>query len=183
MSLSLEQLIESLDTHTLTTFDGPAFRMHNPAWAWSPLSGEGAKRMGGRFNPKGYHAFYLGLTISACYHEIAAGMPVKLLDPQITCSYRIKINGILDLRPYAELFAAPWRLQRLQGVEPPGWQLCAAIHQLRETKGIEIKGLWVPSYQAENIENLVLFYWDKGEVDFYDPDDKMRLIYGDKVSF
>ncbi|MCY4058561.1 MAG: RES domain-containing protein [Gammaproteobacteria bacterium] len=32
---------------------GVVYRAHDPRWAWSPLSGEGARRFGGRFNKAG----------------------------------------------------------------------------------------------------------------------------------
>ena len=31
-------------------FRGTVYRAHNPQWSWTPLSGEGASRHGGRFN-------------------------------------------------------------------------------------------------------------------------------------
>ena len=30
-------------------FRGTVYRAHNPQWVWTPLSGEGARRYGGRF--------------------------------------------------------------------------------------------------------------------------------------
>ena len=32
---------------------GVVYRAHNPQWSWTPLSGEGARRHGGRFNRRG----------------------------------------------------------------------------------------------------------------------------------
>jgi RES domain-containing protein len=34
-------------------YAGTVYRAHNPEWAWSPLSGEDARRHGGRFNRLG----------------------------------------------------------------------------------------------------------------------------------
>ncbi|MGB0496480.1 MAG: RES family NAD+ phosphorylase, partial [Kangiellaceae bacterium] len=46
----------------LIGFNGIVFRAHNPKWAYQPDSGEGAARLGGRFNPKGTPAFYTSLS-------------------------------------------------------------------------------------------------------------------------
>ena len=34
------------------------YRAHNPRWSFAPLSGAGAARYGGRFNPTGMEALY-----------------------------------------------------------------------------------------------------------------------------
>ena len=43
-------------------FRGLAYRAHNPQWSWMPLSGEGARRYGGRFNRRGFPALNTSLT-------------------------------------------------------------------------------------------------------------------------
>lgn len=179
MPQNIDQLIERLDTHERVCWSGPAFRMHNPVWAWSPLSGEGARRAGGRFNPKGASAFYLSLKVNTCLAEVSAGTSTKLLDPQLLCSYSINIDGLLDLRPYVDIFSAPWRLLLLQGIEPPGWQLYRAVVNDGALPGI--KGFLVPSYQVEKEDNLVLLDWDRQEVELHDPDGRMAAVYGEKL--
>jgi RES domain-containing protein len=181
MPQNISQLLNQLDTLELVSYSGPAFRMHNPVWAWSPLSGEGAKRMGGRFNPKGTSAFYMGLKVNTCLAEVSAGTSTKLLAPQVLCSYSVNIDGLLDLRPYYDMFAVPWRLSRLQGIEPPGWQLCTAIGLLGEARAAAIKGFLVPSYQAERADNLVLLRWNHNEVELHDPDGTMAAVYGERL--
>ena len=39
-------------------FRGIVYRAHDPRWSWPPVSGEGARRYGGRFNRIGVEAFY-----------------------------------------------------------------------------------------------------------------------------
>jgi RES domain-containing protein len=174
---NITQLIEQLGTQKLVSYAGPAFRMHNPVWAWSPLSGEGAMRTGGRFNPKGSPAFYLGLKVNTCLTEVSFGTSTKLLDPQLLCPYNINIDGLLDLRAdFHDVFSAPWRLLRLQGLEPPGWQLYKAAAAFGQ-----IKGFLVSSYQAEKEDNLVLLHWDRREVTLHDPDGRMAAVYGEKL--
>jgi len=38
-----------------------AYRVHQPRWAFDPISGAGAAAEGGRANRKGLHALYLAL--------------------------------------------------------------------------------------------------------------------------
>ena len=43
-------------------FQGLVYRAHNPEWSWTPLSGEGARRPGGRFNHRGVPALYTSIS-------------------------------------------------------------------------------------------------------------------------
>ncbi|ENM5770898.1 RES domain-containing protein [Vibrio mimicus] len=177
MSHSLTELLKNLGGQTLTAYSGAAFRMHNPVWAWSPLSMEGAVRTGGRFNPKGSPALYLGLSVAACHAEVAGGATGAVLSPQLLCSYTVDIRGILDLRAhYHECFEPAWRIQRLQGKEPPGWQLYRAL-----TAHPEINGLLVSSYMLPGESDLVLFRWPSGGVQLHDPDGRLSAVYGQRL--
>jgi RES domain-containing protein len=176
---NFDLLIENLANQKLSSFTGPAFRMHNPVWAWSPMSKQGAVITGGRFNPKGSPALYFGLSLKSCMAEISGGISTKLVDPQILCSYQVKIDGLIDLRTddYYEIFSAPWRLLKLQKLEPPGWKLYKAA-----TEFPNIKGFIVPSYQVKGESNLVLVHWKQEEVKIHDPDGRMKSVYGDRLT-
>jgi RES domain-containing protein len=54
-------------------FQGTCFRGHDPKWAFTPLSGDGAKAKGGRFKPIGVPALYLALTVEGLFVEMAHG--------------------------------------------------------------------------------------------------------------
>lgn len=178
MADKLAQLLSELSSQPLVSYSGPAFRMHNPVWAWSPLSCEGAVKTGGRFNPKGSPALYFSLNANTCLAEVSAGISTKLIDPQVLCSYQITIDGLLDLRAdHSETFAPPWRLMKLQKREPPGWKLYRAVAALPK-----IKGFIVPSYQSPGERNLVLLHWRKREVELHDPDGRMAQVYGDNFT-
>jgi RES domain-containing protein len=172
----LEHLLENIATQKLISFSGTAYRMHNPVWAWSPLSRQGAKITGGRFNPKGMGALYLSLNANTCIAEVSGGTSSKLLDPQLLCSYQIDIDGLLDLRNEYDTFALAWRIMRLQKLSPPGWKLAKAA-----LENSDIKGFLVPSYQVDNECNLVLLRWQKGDVTLHDPDNSMKAVYGSKL--
>jgi len=77
-------------------FRGVVYRAHNPRWAFSPLSGEGAARTGGRFNRPGTPALYTSLTLETAVREAAQGFPHKF-DPLTLCSYDVDCEDIADL--------------------------------------------------------------------------------------
>lgn len=154
-------------------FVGPAYRAHDPRWAFSPLSGAGAAITGGRFNRKGQPALYLSLDPIGAITEVQYGLPGRQL-PLTLCRYDIDCDGIVDLRtPEArdksgvalETLAAPWL------------DVAAAPSQVLSTQLIAAgaAGLLVPSFAfraTERFTNLVLWRWGPElphKVDVFDP--------------
>lgn len=75
-------------------FTRPVFRAHNPEWAWSPASGEGARRFGGRFNRPGRPALYTSLTVRTAVLETSLlGRPMQ---PLTLCQYEVDAAPIFD---------------------------------------------------------------------------------------
>ena len=68
-------------------FRGLTYRTHNPQWSWMPLSGEGARRHGGRFNRRGLPALYTALTPLVAIHEA---------QPLTLCAYEIDAEPVFD---------------------------------------------------------------------------------------
>ena len=81
-------------------FDGLLYRSLNPLYARQPLSGEGAARFGGRFNPKGTPALYTALTVATAIRE---ANQVGDLQPTTLVAYRAKITNLFDGREEAAL--------------------------------------------------------------------------------
>jgi RES domain-containing protein len=141
---------------------GVFFRAHNPRWAYAPLSGEGARRHGGRFNPKGAPALYLSERLETAWLEAQQGFPFKA-QPMTMVAYRVDCAGIADMVVGREALgitmdqlACPWEALAAAGETPPSWQLAAALM----TQGFV--GLRVPSFapRATNHDvNLVLWRW------------------------
>lgn len=167
----IDQLIGELNQASTITVDSIWYRYHNPIWAWSPYAGTGAQLTGGRFNPKGIAALYLADSPETALMEVTAGTGPRLIQPWLLCSYRVRIEGILDLTQHQQLFNTPWRLQLLQGEQPPGWSL---YNQLN--KHTSISGLLVPSYQT-GATNLVLFHYCQHEIQAYDPDQRLNRLF------
>ena len=75
-------------------FRGLVYRAHNPQWSWTPLSGEGARRHGGRFNRRGVPALYTSLSpLTAIREAEPLGRPMQ---PLVLCAYDVDAEPIFD---------------------------------------------------------------------------------------
>ena len=98
-------------------FRGLVYRAHNPQWSWTPLSGEGARRHGGRFNRRGIPALYTSLAPVTAIRE--AGPLGRPMQPLTLCAYEVDAEPVFD--------ATDERERRLQGVNEsdlacPSWE-------------------------------------------------------------
>lgn len=145
-------------------YAGLGYRAHNPAWSFSPVSGEGVRRRGGRFNPKGVPALYLSLTAPTALAEYNQGFP-RRPQPVTLAAYEIDCDDLLDLRDSDQRkvagvtqseMACAWELMLAMKQQPPTW--CMTEHLL--TTGYA--GIIVPSY-ANNApvggQNIVFWKW------------------------
>jgi RES domain-containing protein len=83
-------------------YKGKLYRALNPVHAREPLSGNGAKLYGGRFNPKGTPALYTSLAVLTALRE---ANQVGSLQPTTLVSYDADIDSIFDSRDEAALAA------------------------------------------------------------------------------
>ncbi len=74
-------------------FRGTVYRAHNHEWAWMPLSGEGARRYGGRFNSQGVPALYCSLSQVTAIRE--ASPLGRTMQPLMLCAYDVDINLVM----------------------------------------------------------------------------------------
>ncbi len=82
-------------------FRGTVYRAHNPEWAWTPLSGEGAHRYGGRFNRRGVPALYCSLSqITAIREATPLGRPMQ---PLTLCAYDVDAEPVVNATDPAQL--------------------------------------------------------------------------------
>ncbi|MGA0539239.1 RES family NAD+ phosphorylase [Neotabrizicola sp. VNH66] len=143
------------------------YRALNPVWAGDPLSGEGARRFGGRFNPKGMPALYTTLDPVTAVREVSQiGQP---LQPTILVSFHADLEPVFDgtdpallsargLSP-ADLAADDWRLHMGRGREAPTQKLARALY----AEGFA--GMLAPSYARlapPQARNLILWRWSPG---------------------
>jgi RES domain-containing protein len=162
-------------------FRAACYRAHDPQWAFSPLSGEGAKLKGGRFNPKGVPALYLALTVQAMITETSHGFSNRF-QPLTICTYDVDVGDIVDLRDdagrnaqgvtLAELSCA-WMDDVSAKRVPPSWQVASRL------MASGAAGILVPSFAvgaAVDASNLVLWKWGPNlphQVDVFDPSGRL----------
>ena len=117
-------------------FKGECFRAHDPAWAWSPLSGAGAALKGRRFNWPGLEALYLSLSFNTVFREVSGGFAHRLT-PYVLCSYDVDCEDIADLRTDADRaalgvdlndLACAWGDALIAGREPESWAVVRRSH-------------------------------------------------------
>lgn len=136
--------------------DTPLFRAHNPYWSYTPLSGAGAARAGGRFNRPGCSALYLSLdqaTSAAEYQQ-----DNELTEPYLQVAYVANLPDLVDLRliddEWDELWKdwdCDWRQLYVDGNEPPTWLLFDMLVDSNAT------GLIFPSIARKGGINFVLY--------------------------
>lgn len=147
-------------------FTGIVYRAHHPKWAYEPLSGNGAKKYGGRFNRSGSPALYTSLDPTTAWMEAQQGFPFKP-QPMTLVAYAVNCANIVDLNDKnvlesigcsAHELACPWENMVTQKHEPPTWLLADKL----QTSGA--RGILVRSFASgctENNQNLVLWAWDE----------------------
>ena len=162
-------------------FVGEAFRAHDPAWSWTPLSGAGAALKGRRFNWRGLETLYLSLSYTTALREVLAGFAHRLT-PYVLVSYDIDCTDVVDLRTDGDRQAAgvgldelacPWAADLMAGREPASWQV------VRRLRAANAAGVLVPSFAhgaGPEDHNLVLWRWGPDlphRVAAYDPTGKL----------
>lgn len=133
-------------------------------WSFSPISGEGAAKVGGRFNRKGDPTLYLALDIITAVNECTQGLGQRL-QPLTMCEYDVDCEPVADLRTetgraahaigLGELGCA-WLTLSRAGREVPSWQ---ATDRLKDAS---FAGMLVPSFApgaGRESHNLVLWRW------------------------
>ncbi len=143
-------------------FRGFVYRAHHPRWAFSPLSGEGAARYGGRFNPIGMPALYTARRMQTAWAEAQQAFPFKA-QPMTLCAYEVDCADVADLTDPAvvaslgvtrEMLACPWEDLASRRQTPPSWDLA------RRLQAAGIAAIMVPSFAAgATAEDVNLVFW------------------------
>ncbi len=153
-------------THGGTAHSGLLYRALNPRYARAPLSGEGARLHGGRFNARGTAALYLSLSPATAIRE---ANQIGTLQPTTLVAYRAKFALLFDGRDLAALAAYEMTPDDLSD---PAWRARmleedAVPTQILATRLVAegFAGLLAPS-QARGAGprdvNVVLWRWNDG---------------------
>ena len=157
-------------------YTGLLYRALNPVYARDPMSGEGARRNGGRFNRPGRETLYTALAPDTAIRE---ANQVGDLQPTTLVAYRADIGPLLDGRDP--------RLLARYGFKPSmladkGWRMKALLgepvptQELAETMIADgFAGLFVPSFvrgASPDDVNLVLWQWN-GMLELIDDDGRL----------
>ena len=143
---------------------GIVYRAHNPRWSWPPVSGEGARLHGGRFNRIGVAALYTSLSPVTALRE--AGTLGHPLQPLLLCAYEIDAEPVfdsLDSRARdihavtdADLGCPGWEWD-MHGGSVPASQALADRLITAGYVGMRVRS-FAPGSDAEDL-NLVLWHW------------------------
>ena len=150
-------------------------------WSFSPISGEGAAKTGGRFNRKGEPALYLSLDVMTSFGECTQGLTQRL-NPLTMCEYDVDCEPVADLRTDGDRAAlgvsladmgCAWLDYQRKGKDAPSWLVVDRL------KGEGFAALLAPSFApgatAVNC-NLILWRWSDElptKVDVFDPSHRL----------
>jgi len=133
-------------------------------WSFAPLSGEGAKKHGGRFNRPNKPALYTSLDPTTAWMEAQQGFPFKsqpmtLIAYEVDCEHILDLNDVQTLKSLAfsamEL-ACAWEYLVAQKITPPTWELADKLCSQ------DIAGILCRSFSpgcTEQNNNLILWDW------------------------
>jgi len=133
-------------------------------WSYDPLSGNGAKKHGGRFNRPGCAALYLSLDPTTAWMEAQQGFPFKP-QPMTLVAYEFNCASIADCNDETLLnnmgfsihdLGCAWENMASKQMEPPTWVLADNLRKL------DIAGIVVRSFASGctvKNQNLILWNW------------------------
>ena len=147
-------------------FQGVVFHAHNPYWSWSPLSGEGALKRGGRFNRVDVPALYTSLSPMTVLREV--GFLQQRLQPHLLCACDVDAQPVFDALDVSQMRAfgladedlrcPSWEKQMLDGTIPASQRLA---DQLIAAGYV---GMRTPSFaQGAGADDLNLVFWSWGD--------------------
>jgi RES domain-containing protein len=144
-------------------YRGLLYRALNPVHARDPLSGEGARRYGGRFNPKGMPALYTAQSVMTAIRE---ANQIGTLQPTTLIAYEADIGAILDATDPAaltsqglslpDLAANDWRARMLANGKAPTQALGERL-KASGFAGMQVRSFAKGATDADM--NLVLWVW------------------------
>lgn len=152
------------------------WRAFVPRWAFAPLSGEGAARFGGRWNPVGAPAIYAARELSTAWAEYNQGF---VQHPAIIAQLELAGARLADTTDEAvlEAFGVSPEIHRCEWRQDLDAGQIPETHRLRErliTKGFD--GVIYPSFMSPGGTCVALWRWnapDAPELRAIDPEGRL----------
>lgn len=139
------------------------WRAYVPRWAHAPLSGEGARRFGGRWNPVGAVAIYAAREMSTAWAEYNQGFvqhPALIAQLQLSGARLAVLTDAARLSEFGfsdELHRCEWRADMDAGKVPDSHK---AREELME-RGFD--GVVYPSFMSPGGHCVALWRWNGEE--------------------
>ncbi|MBB4229655.1 RES family NAD+ phosphorylase [Rhizobium mongolense] len=152
------------------------WRAFVPRWAHAPLSGEGASRFGGRWNPVGAPTIYAACELSTAWAEYNQGFvqhPAMIVQLELKGARLADTTDQVLLRKFdvtADIHRCEWRMLMDESKVP-------APHQLRERLiASRYHGVIYPSFMSLGGTCVALWEWnmpDAPELRAIDPEGRL----------
>jgi RES domain-containing protein len=152
------------------------WRAYVPRWAHDPLSGKGAARFGGRWNPVGQTTIYAARELSTAWAEYNQGFvqhPATIAQLLLTGAVLADLTQsatLAALNVGADIHRCEWRALLDRGQRPP-------THELRRRLLDEgVHGVIYPSVMSPGGTCVALWRWNgaaEPRLDVVDPEGRL----------
>lgn len=151
------------------------WRAYVPRWAHAPLSGGGAVRFGGRWNPVGLPTIYAARELSTAWAEYNQGFvqhPALIAQLELRharLADMMAADVLADLNVTEAIHREEWRDALDRDVVPATHRLQAAL----AARGFD--GLIYPSFMSSGGSCVALWRWNAGgaELTVVDPENRL----------